>query len=117
MVEMEFRAQDPVAVHLRDALGQPCAARLDALAADGLRLRCADTTARRLLAQGTGLESLVHAEFDLPLARGPARVSVGLRLCERRVAPDGADWEVGCQFLALRPRARRLLEAFLRECR
>lgn len=96
---------------LRNALGECCEAKVDALAQDGMRLCCTEKAARRLLAATAGTEALVNAQFDLPLGHGAARVSVALRLAEARCRHDGS-WELTSEFLALRPRARRLLAAY-----
>ena len=96
---------------LRDGLGHCCEARVEALAQEGMRLRCSEAAARRLLAARTGKEALVNAQFDLPLGQAARRVSVGLRLDGARCRPDGS-WELTSEFLAMRPRARRLFAAY-----
>ena len=104
-------AESGMAVRLRDGWGDCADARVRAIERDGLRLCCTDEAARRLLVAAPGTEPLVHAQFDLPLRQGPARVSVGLRLGEAQRGADGA-WELAGEFLALRPRARRLFAAY-----
>jgi len=108
-----------VPVAFRNGVGQHCAARLSNLSVDGLQVRCNVATAQTIHPRGGRLgpdnQPLLHATAVLPLADGPQTLSIGVRLIYCRPDDRGPDCVLGFRFLELRPRARRLIEAFFTE--
>ena len=111
-----IRGEFPVA--LRNGLGQHCAATLRNLSPDGLQVRCNVQTARIIHPQGDSLvageQPLLQATVVLPLSDGPQTLSAGVRLLHLAAA-ETPFCVLGFQFLDLRPRARRIIDAFYAE--
>lgn len=105
-------------VALRNGLGQHCAATLRNLSPDGMQVHCSLATAR-VIHPGSGNplagdQPLLHATVVLPLCDGPQTLSAGVRLLHLE-AVDSHHCILGFRFLDLRPRARRLIDAFYAE--
>ena len=105
-------------VALRNGLGQHCAATLRNLSPDGLQVRCNVQTARIVHPLGgplvAGEQPLLHATVVLPLSDGPQTLSAGVRLLHLAAA-EAPFCILGFRFLDLRPRARRIIDAFYAE--
>jgi hypothetical protein len=108
-----------VPVAFRNGSGQHCAARLHNLSPGGLQVRCNIATARIIHpAGGYMLESnrpLLQATAVLPLASGPASLSLAVRLLYALVAGEHAYCVLGFQFLDPRPKAQRIIDTFFAE--
>lgn len=108
-----------IPVAFRNGAGQHCAARLRNLSADGLQVRCNIATAFVIHPRGEKLQPdtqpLLHATAVLPLASGTETLSIGVRLVYSATLDDEPRCVLGFQFLSLRPKARRLVEAFVIE--
>lgn len=104
-------------VALRNSLGQHCAATLRNISPLGLQLACSPVTARIVHARASTTEVgpiLLQATVVLTLEDGAHTFSAGVRLVHEAFS---AEWGcvMGFQFLELRPRARRLVDAFYAE--
>lgn len=98
-------------VTLRNALGERCAAILVDVSPTGLMLGCDESTLRCVQAT-PGRELILEANLELPAASGPRRLSLGLRLVHVTRSADSAQFRLGFDYLALRPRAQRVLAEF-----
>ena len=111
-----IRGEFPVA--LRNGLGQHCAATLQNISPDGLQVRCTVQTARIIHPQFgplmPGDQPLLQATVVLPLEEGPQTLSAGVRLLHL-AAVESPFCILGFRFLELRPRARRIIDAFYAE--
>lgn len=108
-----------IPVAFRNSAGQHCAAQLRNLSADGLQVRCNMATALVIHPRGGRLQPdtqpLLHATAVLPLASGVETLSIGVRLVYSAAFDEEPRCVLGFQFLSLRPKARRLVEAFVTE--
>ena len=108
-----------IPVAFRNSAGQHCAARLRNISADGLQVHCTMATARVIHPRGGRLQPdtqpLLHATAVLPLASGAETLSIGVRLVYSAAFDEDPCCVLGFQFLSLRPKARRLVEAFVTE--
>ncbi len=105
-------------VAFRNSQGQHCAATLRNLSPEGLQILCNMATAQIIYPPGGRLmeddHPLLQATMVLPLAEGHQTLSACVRLLHvARVAP--ASCLMGFQFLELRPKARRQIDAFYAE--
>jgi hypothetical protein len=103
-------------VTLRNALGEACPAVLVDVSPTGLRVRCDAATARRMQPAAArpepGRGPMLQATLELPVDGIPARLSLGVRLVHCLQRPDPGGCELGFDYLALRPRARRIVAEF-----
>jgi len=108
-----------IPVAFRNGSGQHCAARLRNLSPGGLQVGCTVVTAAMIDSTGGKLHAdnqpILHATVVLPLATGPETLSVGVRLLYCTRGPESTNCVMGFQFLDLRPKARRLIDAFFAE--
>jgi hypothetical protein len=111
-----IRGDFPVA--FRNSHGQHCAATLRNLSPEGLQILCNMATAQIIHPSGGRLmeenHPLLQATMVLPLADGQQTLSACVRLLHvATIAPAGC--LMGFQFLELRPKARRQIDAFYAE--
>jgi hypothetical protein len=73
-----------IPVAFRNADGQPCAAQLKNLSANGMQVCCNVATAQMIHLRGGRLQAenqpLLHATALLPIATGAETLSIGVRL-------------------------------------
>lgn len=111
------RIELEIPVAFRNAQGQHCAARLCNLSADGLQVRCNVSTAQIIHPVGgrIGAENrpILQATLAVPVGVGHETLSLGVRLQYLIVVDDEPRCVLGFSFLNLRPKARRVVDAFL----
>lgn len=105
-------------VAFRNSQGQHCAASLRNLSPEGLQIACNMATAQIIHPAGGRLTGdnhpLLQATMVLPLAEGHQTLSACVRLLHVATTAT-ASCLMGFQFLELRPKARRLIDAFYAE--
>ncbi|MCC7122839.1 MAG: PilZ domain-containing protein [Gammaproteobacteria bacterium] len=110
------RVELEIPVAFRNAHGQHCAARLCNLSADGLQVRCNVATAQIMHPLGGRIggdsQPILQATLALPLGAGHETLSLGVRLQYLTVVDEEPRCMLGFSFLNLRPKARRIVEAF-----
>ncbi|MBM4226294.1 MAG: PilZ domain-containing protein [Gammaproteobacteria bacterium] len=105
-------------VAFRNGQGQHCAATLRNLSPEGLQIACNMATAQIIHPAGGRLKGdnqpLLQATMVLPLAEGHQTLSACVRLLHVATTA-AASCLMGFQFLELRPKARRQIDAFYAE--
>lgn len=108
-----------IPVTFRNALGEHCAAMLSNVSPEGLQVRCDPATARLIHPAGARLEPgrqpILQASLTVPVAGIDEDLSLGVRLMHIGMLPDEPRCALGFSFLALRPRARRIVIGFFGE--
>lgn len=108
-----------IPVAFRNGSGQHCAARLRNLSPEGLQVACNIVTAQMIYPAGGKLQPdnqpILQATAVLPLADGPETLSLGVRLLYCSTTAESPNCIMGFQFLDLRPKARRIIDAFFAE--
>jgi hypothetical protein len=108
-----------IPVTFRNALGEHCAAMLSNVSPEGLQVRCDPATARLIHPAGARLEPgrqpILQARLTVPVAGVDEDLSLGVRLVHIGMLPDEPRCALGFSFLALRPRARRIVIGFFGE--
>lgn len=119
----EQRAYPRISLHVpvafRNGAGEHCAARLCNLSPDGMQVRCNATSAQIIHPQLGRLQPgnlpILQATAVLPMVAGQETLTVGVRLLYLTQAPEPPACILGFQFLALRPKARRIVDTFFEE--
>lgn len=107
------------AVAFRSGSGQHCAARLLNVAPDGIQVRCNVATAQILHPTGGKIcprnAAIIQTAITIPLADGPATLSVCSRLTYLTTVPEEPRCVLGLEFLDPRPTALRIIDKFFAE--
>jgi len=110
------RVELEIPVAFRNAQGQHCAARLCNLSAEGLQVRCNVSTAQIIHPLGGRIDGdkqpILQATLAVPMGAGCETLSLGVRLQYLKVVDEDPRCVLGFSFLNLRPKARRIVEAF-----
>jgi hypothetical protein len=112
------RARQPLSlpVTFRSDLGQHAAAWVQDATSDGFQIHCNVATAQVICPLVGRLNSengpVLQASFTLALPEGPQVLSVGVQLLYRATRLAAPCCVLGFRFVALRPKAQRVLAAF-----
>lgn len=112
------RARQPLSlpVTFRSDLGQHAAAWMQNATSDGFQIHCNVATAQVICPLTGRLNSedgpVLQASFTLVLPEGPQVLSLGVQLLYRSTRREAPCCVLGFRFLALRPKAQRVLAAF-----
>lgn len=108
-----------IPVTFRNALGEHCGAMLSNFSPEGLQVRCDLATARMIHPPGERLEPgrqpILQASLTVPVAGVDEHLSLGVRLVHVGTLASAPRCTLGFSFLALRPRARRIVIGFFGE--
>jgi hypothetical protein len=112
------RARQPLSlpVTFRSDLGQHAAAWMQNATSDGFQIHCNVATAQVICPLTGRLNGedgpVLQASFTLVLPEGPQVLSLGVQLLYRSTRREAPCCVLGFRFLALRPKAQRVLAAF-----
>ena len=108
-----------IPVTFRNALGEHCGAMLSDFSPEGLQVRCDLATVRMIHPAGERLEPgcqpILQASLTVPVGGVDEHLSLGVRLVHIGRPGTSPRWTLGFSFLALRPRARRIVLGFFGE--
>lgn len=108
-----------IPVTFRNALGEHCAAMLSNFSPEGLQVRCDVDTARMIHPAGEriepGRQPILQASLTVPVAGVAEDLSLGVRLVHIGMLAEEPRCALGFSFLALRPKARRIVLGFFGE--